>query len=134
MVSTTTGPRSEPTWTVPDGVFESLTTCGPETDAASSSAQNTGLPDADERVLDRPLWGVHGELVALLEAHQGRADRRLIADAPFARGSLGGADDRERLLAVAAPDDHLRADADLVAVRLLDHLGVAQLKLQGRDP
>jgi hypothetical protein len=26
---------------VPDGVFESLTTWGPEADAASSSAQNT---------------------------------------------------------------------------------------------
>src|SRR5687767_11217094 len=41
MVSTTTGPRRLPTWTVPEGVLESLTTCGPVTDAASSSAQNT---------------------------------------------------------------------------------------------
>ena len=35
-----TGPRRLPTWTVPDGVFESLTTCGPLTRAASSSAQS----------------------------------------------------------------------------------------------
>src|SRR5687767_9116890 len=41
MVSTTTGPRRLPTWTVPDGVFESLTTWRPLADAASSSAQNT---------------------------------------------------------------------------------------------
>ena len=41
-MSTTTGPRSEPTWTVPEGVFESLTTCAAEADAAISSAQNTG--------------------------------------------------------------------------------------------
>ena len=31
MASRTTGPRRLPTWTVPDGVFESLTTCGPLT-------------------------------------------------------------------------------------------------------
>jgi len=41
IVSRMTGPRSEPTWTVPDGVLLSLTTCGPETLAASSSAQST---------------------------------------------------------------------------------------------
>src|SRR3954470_21259221 len=37
-----TGPRSDPTWTVPDGVFESFTTWGPEslTRSASSSAQS----------------------------------------------------------------------------------------------
>ena len=31
MTSRMTGPRRLPTWTVPDGVFESLTTCGPLT-------------------------------------------------------------------------------------------------------
>ena len=29
IASRMTGPRRLPTWTVPDGVFESLTTCGP---------------------------------------------------------------------------------------------------------
>ena len=40
MTSRMTGPRRLPTWTVPEGVFESLTTCGPETRAASSSAHS----------------------------------------------------------------------------------------------
>ena len=40
MTSRMTGPRRQPTWTVPDGVLESLTTCGPLTLAASSSAQS----------------------------------------------------------------------------------------------
>src|SRR5512136_636432 len=40
MTSRMTGPRRLPTWTVPEGVFESLTTCGPSTEAASSSAQS----------------------------------------------------------------------------------------------
>ncbi len=40
MTSRMTGPRRLPTWTVPDGVFESLTTCGPLTRDASSSAQS----------------------------------------------------------------------------------------------
>ncbi len=40
MASCSTTPRRLPTWTVPDGVLESLTTWGPSTDAASSSAQN----------------------------------------------------------------------------------------------
>ncbi len=46
MTSRMTGPRRLPTWTVPDGVFESLTTCGPSTDAASSSAQYIGASSA----------------------------------------------------------------------------------------
>src|SRR3954447_17516986 len=41
MTSRSTGPRRLPTWTVPDGVFESLMTCGPETLRASSSAQSS---------------------------------------------------------------------------------------------
>ena len=40
MASCSTTPRREPMWTVPEGVFESLTTCGPSNCAASSSAQN----------------------------------------------------------------------------------------------
>ncbi len=43
IVSTITGPRRLPTWTVPEGVFESLTTCGPLTREASSSAQSMAL-------------------------------------------------------------------------------------------
>ena len=40
ITSRITGPRRLPTWTVPDGVLQSLTTCGPSTEAASSSAQS----------------------------------------------------------------------------------------------
>ncbi len=50
MVSTTTGPRRLPTWTVPEGVFESLTTCGPTDDAAISSAQNTVVSRCERAV------------------------------------------------------------------------------------
>ena len=41
MTSRITGPRRLPTWTVPEGVLESLTTWGPWTLEASSSAQST---------------------------------------------------------------------------------------------
>src|SRR3954454_14883018 len=43
MTSRMTGPRRLPTWTVPDGVFESLTTCGPWPRAARSPAQSMCL-------------------------------------------------------------------------------------------
>ena len=36
MTSRMTGPRRLPTWTVPDGVFESLTTCGPASGPAAA--------------------------------------------------------------------------------------------------
>src|SRR3712207_8802542 len=62
------------------------------------------------------------------------SDRRLVADATLARSGLGGTHDGERLLAVGALDDHLRADADAIAVALLDHRRVPELLLQGRDP
>src|SRR5215208_2843827 len=44
ITSRTTGPRKLPTCTVPDGVFESLTTCRPasRTRSANSSAQILG--------------------------------------------------------------------------------------------
>ena len=72
-------------------------------------------------------------LVALLAAHEGDADRRLVADPAVAGRGLGGADDGERLLALVALDDDLRADADAVAVRLLDDRRVAQLQLERGD-
>ena len=40
MASWSTTPRRLPTWTVPDGVLESLTTWDPLSVDASSSAQN----------------------------------------------------------------------------------------------
>ena len=87
IVSTTTGPRRLPTWTVPEGVFESLTTCGPAADAAISSAQNTPSPIRCGRACTRSgpagAWTVNR--VALLEAHQRGADRRLVADPALAR-------------------------------------------------
>src|SRR6187200_2797009 len=98
MTSLMTGPRRLPTWTVPDGVFESLRTWGPERRAASSSAQNMGagrLADADDGVGDRTARSLDRDLVALLMSHQGGADRRLVPDAPVTRGSLGRADDGE---------------------------------------
>src|SRR5215210_1685087 len=112
ITSCITTPRSAPTWMVPDGVFESLTTCGPPAESASSSAQNMGsavLADADDGVVDRTGRSLDGHLVALLVPHQGDADRRLVADAPFARRGLGGTDNGERLFPLRALDDHLRA-------------------------
>src|SRR5687767_5344565 len=88
ITSLMTGPRRLPTWTVPDGVFESLRTCGPDRLAASSSAQNMGaaaLADADDGVVGRPRWRLDRDLVALLVAHQRGAHRRLVADPALAR-------------------------------------------------
>src|SRR5687767_2490270 len=119
IVSRMTGPRRLPTWTVPDGVFESLTTCGPasRTRSASSSAQSTVPPTlADAGDLVREVAGghLHDDLLALLLAQQRAADRALVGDAALAGLGLGRADDRERLLAVAALDAHGRADLDVV--------------------
>src|SRR5213078_1741963 len=94
MTSRMTGPRRLPTWTVPDGVFESLTTCGPLTDAASSSAQSMApivpgaallpaaavprLPDRDDLVGEVPRGHPDEDLLALLLAEQGPSDRALV--------------------------------------------------------
>src|SRR6185503_10373352 len=136
ITSLMTGPRRLPTWTVPDGVFESLRTWGPERRAASSSAQNMGagrLADADDGVGDRTGRGLDRDLVALLVSHQGGADRRLVADAPVARSSLCRAHDGEGLFPVGSLDHDLGADADLVAVDLFDDFRVLQLRLERGD-
>src|SRR6187455_503773 len=114
-----TGPRSEPRWTVPDGVFESLMTCGPLTLAASSSAQSmlrassqrpradgdrgaVGCLSGDRDDLVREVAGRHldDDLFALLLAEEGAPDRTLVADPALGRLGLGGADDGELLLAI----------------------------------
>src|SRR5262245_49977200 len=108
------GPRRLPTWTVPDGVFESLTTCGPETRAASSSAHSTCLPRslvaplgarpggrserdlADAGDLVRKVAGrdADRDALALLVAEQRASDRALVADPAFGRLRFGRTDDR----------------------------------------
>ena len=119
MMSRMTGPRSEPRWTVPDGVFESLTTCGPLTLAASSSAQSMAhasgrasgvdpvagaLADRDDLVGEVAGRDLDDDLLALLLAEEGAPDGTLVADPALGRLGLGRADDRERLLAVVALD------------------------------
>src|SRR5512135_1027381 len=131
MTSRMTGPRRLPTWTVPDGVFESLTTCGPETRAASSSAQSTmsgfcaaaspprGLRDRDDRVGEVAGRDLHGDGLALLAAEERAADRALVADPALGRTRLGRADDRELLCAVGTLDGHGRPDLDVVVAVML---------------
>src|SRR6266576_2819234 len=100
-----TGPRRLPTWTVPDGVLESLTTCGPLTRAASSSAQSMappGLTDTDDLVGEVAGRDLDHDLVALLLAEQGAPDRTLVRDPAFRRLGLGRAHDRELLGSVGA--------------------------------
>src|SRR6476661_3249516 len=120
-----TGPRRLPTWTVPDGVFESLTTCGPLTRAASSSAQSMRPPrrlgDADDLVGEVAGGDLHDDLLALLLAEQRAPDRALVRDPALGRLRLGGADDRECLRPVGALDADRRADLDVVGrVVLID--------------
>src|SRR5690349_3935168 len=110
MTSRMTGPRRLPTWTVPDGVLLSLTTCGPLTPAASSSAQSmrllpdrvgwsvrpaadrgTPLGDADDLVGEVARGHLHDDLLALLLAEEGPADRALVADPTLGRPRLGRA-------------------------------------------
>src|SRR6478752_5815413 len=125
MTSRMTGPRRLPTWTVPDGVLESLTTWGPWTLAASSSAQSTvccpfrgrpscRLADLDDRVREVAGGDLDGDLVALLAPEERTAHRRLVGDAPVGRLRLGRSDDRERLRAVLAVDGDGGADLDVV--------------------
>src|SRR6476646_7456767 len=108
MTSRMTGPRRLPTWTVPDGVFESLTICGPLTRDASSSAQSMRtsavLGDADDLVGEVAGRDLDDDLLALLLAKEGAPDRALIRDPALGGLGLGRADDRERFLAVGALD------------------------------
>src|SRR5258706_2082841 len=135
MTSRRTGPRRLPTWTVADGVFESLMTCGPLTLAASSSAQSTALADADDRVGEVAGGDLDDDLLALLLAEEGGADRALVADPTLGRFGLGRSDDREGLLAVVAHDGDRRADLDVIrGVVLVDDRGVLDQRLERLDP
>src|SRR5438105_3194496 len=111
MTSRMTGPRRLPTWTVPDGVLLSLTTWGPLTLAASWSAQSSGgcpcgpapstlpgaccpirspavLGDRDDLVREVARGDLHDDLLALLLAEQGAANRALVADPTFSGTGL----------------------------------------------
>src|SRR2546423_3720555 len=151
MTSRMTGPRRLPTWTVPDGVFESLTTCGPLTDAASSSAQSMApivpgaaglpaarvpcLPDRDDLVGEVAGRHANEDLLALLLAEQGPSDGTLVRDPALGGLRLRRADDREGLLAVGALDRDGGADLDMVGrVVLVDDRGVLDQRLERLDP
>src|SRR5512140_3875609 len=118
ITSRMTGPRRLPTWTVPDGVFESLTTCGPTAFCASSSAQSMAtaprLADADDLVGEIASGDANDDLLALLLAEEGASDRALVRDPALGRFCLGGPYDREPLFAIAALDGDGRADLDVV--------------------
>src|SRR5689334_13647637 len=103
MTSRMTGPRRLPTWTVPDGVLESLTTCGPLTRDASSSAQSMAArrsADAGDLVGEVAGRHLHDDLLALLVAEQRATDRAFVGDPALGRLGLGRADDGELLVAV----------------------------------
>src|SRR4029079_1953799 len=137
MTSRMTGPRRLPTWTVPDGGFESLTTCGPETRAASSSAHSmvsASLRDGDDLVGDVAGRNLDGDVLALLLAEQGAPDRALVADLALGRLGLGRADDGEGLRAVRAADPHGRADLDVVVrMVLVDQRRILDQRLERLD-
>src|SRR6185503_17654480 len=138
MTSRMTGPRRLPTWTVPDGVFESLTTWGPETRAASSSAHSmVGRPlrDGDDLVGDVAGRNLDGDVLTLLATEQRAPDRALVADLALGRLGLGRADDHERLRAVRAAELDGRADLDVV-VRgvLVDEGRILDQRLERLDP
>ena len=94
--------------------------------------------DFQDLELERSARGGDLHRLALLVADDGLADRRLVRELILRRVRLGRADDLvlDRLLSgdVAQPD--LRADRDDVLrhVLLADHLGVAELLLELRDP
>src|SRR3954471_8284823 len=112
MTSRRTGPRRLPTWTVPDGVFELLMTCGPETLRASSSAQSSGgcsfiaarrgpaSPDRDDLVGEVAGGNADEDLLTLLVAEQRAPDGALVRDPALGWLRLRRPDDREGLLAV----------------------------------
>src|SRR5262245_16384597 len=137
MTSRMTGPRRLPTWTVPDGVFESLTTCDPATRAASSSAHSMverPLADGDDLVVDVAGRDLDGDVLTFLVTEERAPDRALVADPALRRLGLGRADDRERLRAVRAGDLHGRADLDVVVrVVLVDERGVLDQRLERLD-
>src|SRR5919197_4831 len=118
MTSRMTGPRRLPTCTVPDGVFESLTTCGPETRAASSSAHSMvvglELGDGDDLVRDVASGDLDRDVLALLVPEERSTDGTLVADPALGRLGLGRADDGERLRAIGTADLHRGADLDVV--------------------
>src|SRR6478672_3872633 len=140
IASRMTGPRNDPTWTVPDGVFESLTTCGPEsrTRSASSSAQSMasdGLADANDLVREVARRHLHDDLLTLLLAEEGAADRTLVGDTTLGGARLGRSDDREGLLAIGALDRDRRPDLDVVGrVVLVEDRRVLDERLERLDP
>ena len=82
-----------------------------------------------------PAGTLHDDLLALLLAEQGAADRALVRDPALGGLGLGRADDRERLLAVLALDRDGRADLDVVGrVVLVDDRGVLDQRLERLDP
>src|SRR6186713_2959465 len=118
MASCSTTPRRLPTWTVPDGVLESLTTCGPDRPAASSSAQNMGcasLASADGEDLVHLVARGHRHLhlVALLAAEQRPTHGRLVGDPALRGRRLGGTHDGVRLGPTGALELDGGADLDM---------------------
>src|SRR5215204_2488108 len=139
-----TGPRRLPMWTVPDGVLESLTTCGPSTDAASSSAQSTPVPstfDGCRRFRPRAA------LSPVLLAHAPSSALATVLGSALPSDGLG--DDRLRRIRLADLDDRVREvpggnlDHDLVALlaaeqgapdrRLVGDAALCGLRLRGPD-
>src|SRR5688572_1776895 len=128
-----TGPRRLPTWTVPDGVLESLTTCGPSTDAASSSAQSTVRASLDGCRRCRPM-------AALSPVRLAHAPSSALAGvlAPALPSSGLGDDGRPGGWLLADLDDRVREvagrdlDDDLLAL-LLAEQGASHGRLVG-DP
>ena len=93
------------------------------------------LADADDLVGEVAGWNADHDLLALLLAEQGAPDRALVRDPALGGLGLGGADDRELLLAVAALDRNGRADLDVVGrVVLVDDRGVLDQGLERLDP
>src|SRR5438270_321193 len=96
---------------------------------------NRALGDADDLVGEVAGRHLHDDLLALLLAEQGPADRTLVADPALGRACLGRADDRERLFAVVAGDLHGRADLDVLGrVVLVDDRRVLDQGLKCLDP
>ncbi len=75
-----------------------------------------------------------GDVVADVFAKERLADGRLERDTTLARFRLGGADDREGLVAIFVVDLHRRADLDdALDVLALDDAGVAHQLLEEKD-
>ncbi len=134
MVSTTTGPRRLPTWTVPEGVFESLTTWGPAADAASSSAQNTAAQPMRTSVYS---IGPAGAWTVKRSPFLRPISAEPTGDSLLMRPSRGAASAEPTMVKVSSPSPPLMTTFEpmptLVAVGLLDHLRVAELQLERGD-